>query len=307
MNELWYRIGRGFFYAFSLLPFGVLYVISDALYLVVYHVVRYRRRIVRKNLSNSFPQLSNEELLSLEKRFYHNFCNTSVEMFKLLSISREELMKRMSFSGAEDIEKSLETHPQCYIYLGHFCNWEWISSMPLWFSPGLHCAQLYHPLHSRFFDRLFSEMRTRFGAENIRKSKALRRLLTLRSQNEKIVVGFISDQIPRSINTHDWVTFLHQDTAVYTGTERIAKKIGAAVFFADVRCLRRGYYHCSLLPMTNDVLSYPDYKLTDEYMVRLEQMIRRQPECWLWSHNRWKRQHKADDPNDIAQQHKEHV
>ena len=289
MNEFWYRIRRGAMYTASLLPFKVLYAISDLIYFIAYHIIRYRRRVVAKNLRNSFPEKGADELRAIEKRFYHSFCDSVVEMFKLLSISREELMRRMSFSGTEEIEKSLETHPQSFIYLGHFCNWEWISSMPLWFSPGRHCAQLYHPMHSPFFNRLFLEMRARFGSENIRKTEALRRLLTLRSQNEKIFVGFFSDQTPRWVNIHDWVTFMNQDTPVYTGTERIAKKIGASVFFANVERIRRGYYHCDLQLITNDVRSYPDYKLTEEYMVRLEQMIRQHPESWLWSHNRWKR------------------
>ena len=148
MNEFWYRIRRGAMYTASLLPFKVLYAISDLIYFIAYHIIRYRRRVVAKNLRNSFPEKGADELRAIEKRFYHSFCDSVVEMFKLLSISREELMRRMSFSGTEEIEKSLETHPQSFIYLGHFCNWEWISSMPLWFSPGRHCAQLYHPMHS---------------------------------------------------------------------------------------------------------------------------------------------------------------
>lgn len=291
MKEFWYQLRRGTIYVVSLLPFSILYAISDAIYPVVYHIVRYRRRIVEKNLRNSFPEKSEAERRNIEKRFYRSFCDSTVEMFKLLSISRYELMQRMSFSGIDEVHKSLETHPQCFLYLGHFCNWEWISSMPLWFRPDVLGTQLYHPMHSPFFNRLFLEMRTRFGAENIRKTEALRRLLTLKAEKRKTVVGFISDQTPRWINIHDWVTFMNQDTPVYTGTERIAKKIGASVFFAYVERIGRGHYHCRLELMTNDVNSYPDYKLTEEYMTRLERMIRQNPENWLWTHNRWKRSH----------------
>lgn len=299
MREFWYRLRRGALYSASLLPFSVLYVLSDVIYFIAYHIVRYRRRIVAENLRNSFPEKSGIERRDLEKRFYRSFCDISVEMFKLLSISREELMRRMTFSGAEELEKSLETHPQSFIYLGHFCNWEWISSMPLWFSPGRCCGQLYHPLRSPFFNRLFLEMRSRFGAENIPKDKVMRHLLTLHSNNTKVIVGFISDQTPKWANIHDWVEFMNQDTPVFTGTERIAKKTCASVYFAYVERIRRGYYHCDLQPMTYDVKSYPDYKLTEEYMARLEQMIRTHPECWLWSHNRWKRHRSAASPGDI--------
>ena len=265
MNEFWYRIRRGAMYTASLLPFKVLYAISDLIYFIAYHIIRYRRRVVAKNLRNSFPEKGSRRAARHRKTLLPLVLRLGGrDVPAVFPFHARSSTRRMSFSGTEEIEKSLETHPQSFIYLGHFCNWEWISSMPLWFSPGRHCAQLYHPMHSPFFNRLFLEMRARFGSENIRKTEALRRLLTLRSQNEKIIVGFISDQTPRWVNIHDWVTFMNQDTPVYTGTERIAKKIGASVFFANVERIRRGYYHCDLQLITNDVRSYPDYKLTEE-------------------------------------------
>ncbi len=299
MKKVFFQFLRNIIYALSLLPFRVIYVMSDILYLLMYYVVGYRRKTVRKNLRNSFPEKSEAKRRKIERDFYHSFCDNIVEMFKLLSISREEIMRRMTFSGNDSIEESLETHQFCFIYLGHFCNWEWISTLPQWFhQEKVQCGQLYHPVKSEFFDWLMLELRGRFGAENIPKKDALRRIITMRSDKKKTVIGFIADQGPRWVNIHEWVDFLNQDTPVYTGTERIAKKVKASVFFANVKRVKRGYYHCSLEKITDDPNSYPDYKLTDTYMQMLETMIRKSPRNWLWTHNRWKRRHE-DEPENI--------
>ncbi len=138
------------------------------------------------------------------------------------------------------------------------------------------------------FDRIFLRLRSRFGSENIPKNTILRRIAGYKREDKKIVIGFISDQSPRPANIHDWVDFLHQDTPVFTGTERIAKSVDAAVFFADMQREGRGRYRCRFQKMSDDVHTIPDYELTEAYMRLLEANIRRQPAFWLWSHKRWK-------------------
>ncbi|MDY6113870.1 MAG: lysophospholipid acyltransferase family protein, partial [Alloprevotella sp.] len=201
----------------------------------------------------------------------------------------------MVIEGVDEMERSLETKPFVFIFLGHYCNWEWVSSIPLWYQKeDSHGAQLYRPLKNKAFDGLFLEMRSRFGSENISKYEALRHILQLRRDGKKTCIGFISDQTPGWNSIHDWVDFLHQDTPVFTGTERIAKKVDAAIFFADIRRVRRGYYHLVLRRMTDEPKDFPDYALTEQYMRELEQIIRRQPHLWLWSHRRWKHRRAAD-------------
>ena len=278
----------------SYLPLGVLYILSSCCYPIVYYVARYRRHVVRTNITNSFPEKSEAERRKIERDFYHFFCDYTFETIKLLSISHEEMRRRMVIEGMDEMEASLKDHPFVFVYLGHYCNWEWISSLPLWTkSESTHCAQLYRPLRDKVMDDLFFKLRTQFNSENISKYDSLRRILTLKKENVRTIIGFISDQSPRPNSIHDWVNFLHQDTPVFTGTERIAKKVNAAIYFADVRRVKRGYYKLHLRLMTNDVKSYPDYKLTDLYMQELEKMIQRQPHLWLWSHKRWK--HRRED------------
>lgn len=279
----------------SRLPLGLLYVLADLCFPLLYYVARYRRKVVTENLNNAFPELSPRERRQIRRRFYRWFCDYVVETLKLLSMSRQEMMRRMVIEGVDEMERSLETKPFVFIFLGHYCNWEWVSSIPLWYQKeDSHGAQLYRPLKNKAFDGLFLEMRSRFGSENISKYEALRHILQLRRDGKKTCIGFISDQTPGWNSIHDWVDFLHQDTPVFTGTERIAKKVDAAIFFADIRRVRRGYYHLVLRRMTDEPKDFPDYALTEQYMRELEQIIRRQPHLWLWSHRRWKHRRAAD-------------
>lgn len=262
---------------------------SDIMFPVVYYVVRYRRRVVRKNLRNSFPEKSQREILKIERRFYRFFCDYFVETMKALTISKKNLMRRMTFSGIEDMEEVLKHKQFVFIYLGHFCNWEYIASLQWWVPSEIHCSQLYAKLHNKVMDRLFYAIRSRYGGENINKKESLRRIIEMKKAGGKNIIGFISDQSPKRQNIHLWVRFLNQDTPVFTGTERIAKKVDAAVFYGEVSRKKRGYYHCHMRLMTEDVNAYAEHELTRHYMQMLEEDIRRDPARWLWTHNRWKR------------------
>ena len=286
-----YHLVFAFWYVCSLLPFRVLYALSDALFYPLYYVVRYRRRVVRRNLVESFPEKTEEEIVHIEKQFYSFFCDYIVETLKQLSLSEKEIRRRMTFSGTDDLIRDMERDDKHYtfIYLGHYCNWEWIASMPYWFPKGTVCGQIYHPLYNKAFDRLFLEMRSRYGAQCIPMKETLRKILEMRRRSNHVVVGFISDQAPKWNSIHHFTPFLHHDTPVFIGTEKLGRKLDAVIYFADVTRPHRGYYHCHLYRMVDDVEAVPEYQVTDVYMQHLEQMIRRAPQYWLWSHNRWKR------------------
>lgn len=270
----------------SLLPFCVLYCISDLLAPLLYHVIRYRRKIVRQNIERSFPERTVRERRHIERRFYRFFCDYTVETIKLLTISEKEMRRRMKIFGAEEMDKTLEKKPFCFLMLGHYGNWEWISSVGLWSEK--HCEQLYTPLHNHTLDKVFYKMRCRFGSENVPKRDVLRALVSQRRAGTPYHIGFIADQSPRPESIHHRVTFLHQDTPTFTGAERLGKKFEAAAWFAHITRPRRGYYECHLEPLCEDMSVYRDYEFTELYMRRLEEEIREAPHLWLWSHNRWK-------------------
>jgi len=291
MKITYYIIG-GIWWLLSLLPLKILYLFSDMLYVLVHHVIGYRKKIVRKNLTNSFPEKSLDEIKQIEKGFYHFFCDYIVETIKQFSISKEEMKRRMVISGVDEMKDRMEKENKtfCFIYLGHFCNWEWIASLPYWVPNDILCAQIYHPLYNKAFDKLFLRIRNKFGGECIPMKETLRRIIELRRAKQKTIIGFISDQAPKWNSIHHFVDFLNQETPVFIGTEKIAKQVDALVYYGDVRRVKRGFYTCEFKPMTEKpVKEIPDWELTDAYAHLLEEMISRHPNFWLWSHNRWKR------------------
>mgnify|MGYP002626378693 CR=1 FL=1 len=287
-----YYIVLAVWYLLSLLPMRVHYFNSDILFWILYRVIGYRKDVVRKNLRESFPEKDEEELHKIERGFYHFFCDYLVETVKLLTISKEDLRRRMTFKGTELVDEVVESGQSCAVYLGHLCNWEWITSLPLWVTPKAQCGQIYHPLENADFDRLFLKLRQRMGAVCIPMQDTLREIIRYRRTGQPVVIGFISDQKPHWVNIHHWVDFLHHDTPVLTGTERIARKMNHAVFFMDVRRIRRGYYEAEFKLITREPQKMQDYQLTDIYFKMLEESICRAPEFWLWSHDRWKRTRK---------------
>ena len=284
-----YKILYGVWWLLSWLPLSVHYVLSDLLYLIIYRLVGYRRKLVRRHLADSFPEKGEQERRRIERDFYHWFCDYLVETVKLLTISREELRRRMVFRGTETIDQVIADGQSCAVYLGHYCNWEWITSLPLWVSPQAQCGQIYHVLENKEFDRLFLTLRQRMGAVCIPMAETLRRLIQYRQQGQQVVIGYISDQVPFWNNIHHWCQFLNHDTPVLTGTERLARQTGHAVFYLDVRRLRRGYYEAEFRLITREPKQLGEYELTDIYFRELEASIRRDPSCYLWTHNRWKR------------------
>lgn len=293
LYKLQYALLYGFFYLISLLPLRVLYVLSDFLYLLLYHVARYRRRVVHSQLIKSFPQKSEAEIGEIERKYYHFLCDYFHETIKLLSISRSEMKRRMTFSGLEEMLQELNGQ-SCILYLGHFCNWEWVSTIPLHTPESIHCCQIYHPLTNRATDDFFLKLRGRHGAVSVSMNNTLRHIARLRKEKKQFIVGFIADQTPAWISIRHWIDFLNRDTPVFTGAERIATQTGSAVYYVEMSRPRRGYYHGHFRKMTLTPQELPEYALTDEYFRILEQEILQHPELWLWSHKRWKRQRKAE-------------
>lgn len=275
-------------YLLSLLPMRLLYLLSDCLFFPLFHIVKYRRKVVEKQLDECFPEKSMQERRAIERQFYHFFCDYLVEVIKLFSISKKEMMRRMKFVGIEQVREELKDKKFCFLYLGHYCNWEYIASLSYWL-PEIHCGQIYHRIYNQAFDELFLKLRGQFGGESILMKDTLRRILTLRNQEKKIMIGFIADQLPKWENMNHWTTFLNHDTSFFIGAERIAKQVDAALYYVDVERVKRGYYQVRFRLMTLHPKEFPDYELTDQYARLLEESICRQPAYWLWTHKRWKR------------------
>ncbi len=297
MEKIGYSFVYKLFYVFSLLPLSVLYMLSDGLFPVVYYLIRYRRRIVRRNLAGAFPEKSEGELLQTEKRFYHWFLDYFFETIKLLSISSERLLQHIEFRNVEALEQCFDEGQSCAALLGHYCNWEYLSATGL--SMQRHhdavMGLIYHPLRNKVFDRLFLTLREQHGGTGIPKKEILRYLVGYRREGRMSLFGYIADQSPKWENIHLWIDFLHRDTPVFTGAERIIRKMDNAVFYVDMERPCRGKYVCTFLLITREPAQWEEYQLTRRFFELLEDSIRKEPAYYLWSHDRWKRTHEEYD------------
>lgn len=272
----------------AFLPMRVLYGFADILYLLIYKVAKYRVKIVRRNLKASFPERSDEELRTLEKRFYRHFSDYVLETVKLAHISRDELLRRAVVRNPEVVDRLVEEGHTCILLLmGHYGNWEWYTAAGHFFKKA-RLYQIYRPLANPAFDRLFVYLRTRFGASGIRKNDTVRDVIRLKQGQTPALVIFIADQTPSRANLHYWTDFLHQDTSFLTGAERIARKLDLPVVVLHDHCVRRGYYACELEVLTKHAKETPENWITEQYARLMEQTITADPAYWLWSHKRWK-------------------
>ena len=279
------------FYAISLLPFRLLYVLADIECFMLYHVIRYRRGVVRRNLVTSFPDKSEQEIVQIEKRFYHWFCDYFFEAVKLLSISDAELCRRFTIINSEEVEQCFKEGQDVAAILGHYCNWEWLScvgmNLPLERETGL----IYHPLRNKAFDYLFRKLRLHEKHSRvIPKQDILRYVVSCKKEGIRNICGYISDQGPKWKNIHLWLPFLnHEHTPVFTGGERIMRKMNNAVFYVEMSRPKRGYYTATYKLITRTPNALEPDGITRRFFQMLEQTIRREPAYYLWSHNRWKR------------------
>ena len=284
----------GIWYLLSLLPMWVHYLFSDILYLIVAHVLRYRHRVVWKNLSTSYPDKSEQELKKMQRQFYRHMCDLVAETIKYTTISDKNIMRRMTFKGSEQVAEILNGGQSVALLLGHYGNWEWVSSLVLWLRPLVNenviMGQIYHPLENKVFNRVVLKTRGRMGSDSVAKNDTLRWILGNKRNGHPTILGYINDQVPKWENIHHWLTFLnHKDTPVFTGIERIVHSQNQAAVYVDVKHVGRGRYECEYHVITCHPEQMGEFELTNIYFQRMEQTINRAPQYWLWSHNRWKR------------------
>lgn len=277
-------------YLIALIPFRIMYYISDFLFFIVYHVIKYRRKLVRKNLTNSFPEKCEKEIIEIEKKFYHHFCDYFFETLKLLNISDFRMKKHFAFKNEDLIQYFLNNKQPVILMLGHYGNWEWVTSITMWVKneEDLSIGQIYRPLKNKVFDRLFIKIRSRFHSIGFAKNAIYREIIRMKQNKQNWLLGFISDQKPSLRNIHYWTDFLNQDTPVLIGAERIAKQTGAAVCYLDVKKIKRGFYEGKVKLISENPMETAEFEITEKYSRLLEKTIRRAPEYYLWTHNRWK-------------------
>lgn len=243
---------------------------------------------MRRNLTASFPDKNEKEIRQIEKKFYKFLCDYFVETVKLASMSPKKMRRHLKVENIEEINEAVRKGQSVSLYLGHYCNWEWVSSLPLHIDPAARCAQIYHPLENKAFDKLLYRLRTKFDANNIPMKDILPTLIKWKKEDVASVTGYIADQAP-GLNIHLFVEFLNQETGAYTGPERISKFLGAKAVYGHMSRPKRGYYTLRFIPIAENVKKEDIFVTTRKYFSLLEENIIETPQYWLWSHNRWKR------------------
>jgi KDO2-lipid IV(A) lauroyltransferase len=286
MKRVTYILFLFFIYAFSFTPFRILYVFSDyILFPFFFYIYRYRRKIILQNLQHSFPEKSPEELRRIMRAFYHHFCDLLVEGVKAFSMSEKQVLERYKLMNPEFLAPYAAEKKSVIAVLGHYNNWEWGS-----IAAGLQLTHLpvalYKPLSNKLIDNYIERTRAKGGT-------ILLSIFQTTHSFEKYrdipaIFLMVADQSPSHTEKSIWVPFLNQDTPVLHGPEKHARLSNLPVVFIDVQKIKRGFYQATLRALVEDPQNTADGEITSRYMQALEAQIRKRPEFWLWSHNRWK-------------------
>ncbi|MCW5910447.1 MAG: lysophospholipid acyltransferase family protein [Cyclobacteriaceae bacterium] len=266
-------------------PLPVLYLFSDFLFLVSYYLVRYRLKLVRKNLGNSFPEKTGKELRSIEKQFYRNLCDYAVETLKLLTISKEDLQRRVRFSNPELVKTLMDQDQPVIVLASHQFNWEWLLAAGSFYYPVLDFV--YQEQSSKLFNDFSLAGRTRFGAYPIKQHHVARESIARKGITRGIAL--VADQFPgKGRDKRYWTTFLHQQTAFYQAIGQLAVRLQYPILYMAIRKKKRGFYEAEYFMIDNPPYERDAYQMVDIYAKATEKIIQENPAGWLWSHNRWK-------------------
>jgi len=271
---------------------SLLYVLSDFLYVVIYKTFKYRKKVVRTNLLNSFPEKSVTEIENIERKFYSHFCDLVVESIKLFSISEKELTRRIKIVNPEILDQFFERGKSIIIVAGHYNNWEMAATIS-GTQVKHHMVGIYAPMSNKFFDTKFLKSRQRFGLEMISKKLVKEEF----EENKGLLTGtlFATDQSPTYSKRVHWTCFLNQPTPVLLGAERFSREYDLPVIYAYLKKTRRGHYEMEFALLENDPVQTRDGEITERHTRWLEEQIRQTPQYWLWTHKRWKRKMKEGD------------
>ena len=275
-------------YLVTLLPLRVLYVISDMLFPLVYHVVRYRRKVVRQNLTLSFPEKSKLEIIKIERKFYHYFCDVFIEAMYRINMSAEEVSKRITFENVELIEKIYAENKSAMLMMAHYGNWEWVSALSLHLPKESPLYGVYKQLKNAEFDNMTYRLRLKYNMGNIEMRDLFKTMLRMSKAGEKGVFAMVGDQRPAYNSIRFSMMFLNQPTPVIVGTEVLARKFNYPVLILSITRPKRGYYHCKVEMLSENPQAETEFAISQKYMQQLEVDITQHPELWLWTHKRWK-------------------
>lgn len=294
MQLLVYILVYPILWTISILPMRLLYAFSDLVFILVYHIIGYRKKTVRYNLDLVFPEKSKQEKDIIIKKFYHHLCDIILESIKSLSISEAALKKRYKPTNIELIQELEANGKSIVLVLGHYANWEWVFILQRYVSFKGHA--IYKRLKNKHFDALVKRIRAKYNTFLITTKETIPTLIKAKRNGELTINGFISDQTPKHNKAFHWNEFMGIKVPIHTGAEMLAKKLDMPVVYLKVTKVKRGYYEVTFKTLAHNSKEYENYELTDTFIKLLEEQIREAPEYYLWTHKRWK--HKDRVPTE---------
>ncbi|MCK0159661.1 lysophospholipid acyltransferase family protein [Allomuricauda sp. F6463D] len=275
----------------SRLPFKVLYLLSDGVYLLLYNLIGYRKKVVRNNLELVFPEKSEEERLRIEKKFYRHLCDMFLEMIKTLGITNEQMKNRYVFTNVEVFQKLENEGKHIMIMMPHYASWEWVFSLNSMVKSKAYAV--YQPIQNKYFDKLVRDIRSKYGTTLIKTFETREIIAKATQTNELITVGIISDQSPMLNRARHWANFMGVFVPIHVGAEEICKKNGIIPVYLKVKKVGRGYYQATFKTLAEKPEEVEDYKISEAFIKETEKSIREAPEYYFWTHKRWKHKDKA--------------
>ncbi|WP_067034619.1 lysophospholipid acyltransferase family protein [Allomuricauda sp. CP2A] len=275
----------------SRLPFRILYLLSDGVYLLLYRIIGYRKKVVRQNLALAFPEKSKTERLQIEKKFYKHLCDIFLEMAKTLGITNEQMNKRYVFTNVEVIQKLESEGKNVMIMMPHYASWEWVFSL----NPQVKSKAyaIYQPIQNKYFDKLVRDIRSKYGTTLIKTYESRKIIADAKNAAELIMVGIISDQSPMLNRTRHWAKFMGVLVPIHVGAEEICKNTDMIPVYLKVEKTGRGYYEATFKILAEDPKEVEDYKISEAFMQEVEAAIHEAPQYYFWTHKRWKHRDKA--------------
>ena len=270
----------------SILPFRLLYALSDFLYILMYYVFRYRKQTVIDNLRLVFPEKSDHEIKIITKKFFHHFCYMILESIKSMNISLESMKARYTFKNLDIIKEFEKQNKSIVLMCAHYGSWEWIFILQTYTT---HRGYgIYKRLQNKYFDRLIKSIRARYNSYLITTKETFSVLEDAKKNGILSMNGFASDQSPKKHKAHHWNEFMGIKVPVHTGAEMLAKKLDMPVVFFAVERKKRGYYEATFQTLAEKPTDFKDYEITDKFLKLVEAQIHEAPEYYLWTHKRWK-------------------
>lgn len=295
--NFWQRVGLESMWILckfiSVLPYFVqYYIVQELIYFVVFHCIRYRRKLVTKNLRDSFPEMSDAEIATIRRKFYRNLAEVMVNTVVMARMSKEECMRRMVFTNNDEIIAILGDR-NCIAMTSHLGCWEYYGFWGMWL-PNHILVAVYHKIHNEIINELYKRLRDHERELPVASYDSLRFFIRNSKgyEGKRLALGLISDQNPPRLPDSHWYRFLNRDTLFFEGSEQLATKFGIPVFYVRQRKVRRGYYEASMEMIYDGVEQIAQYEMTERYVRLLEEDIKACPEMWVWSHRRWK--HRPD-------------